>query len=230
MNADQWADFRNTLDSAFEQFLYQDEINALQCERLKLWLDTPEAKVYAQRLFSRCEVRISSRRLKLRLARLREIDRTNFELIQARFMPRGKRPPVKCFAGCRFIPEVKDTLLYNLEQVFHPYNVKLDWSDRDIRSVQLLDNIDRKIKAAHFCIFDNRATEGKPNVYVEVGMCYTIRKPFILFEYEPLATDIPSDFGFAFALRYKTYGQLFRDFYYRLPLFFKENIRTKRSP
>jgi len=229
MNRDQWADFRDSLDTAFEQFLYQDEINARECERMKLWLDTAEAEACAQRLYSRREVRIPSRRLQLRLARLREIDRTNFYHIEVRFKRRAKRRKVKCFVGYRFIPEVRETLLYNLKQVLHPYNVELDWSGRDIRSVQILDDIMRRIRRADFCVFDNRATEGKPNVYVEVGICYAIRKPFILFEYEPLSSDVPSDLGFAFAVRYTHYRQLFRDFYYRLPLIFRKNIHTKRS-
>jgi len=112
-------------------------------------------------------------------------------------------------------------------QLFEPYNVELDWSGRDIRSVQILDDIDRRIQNADFCIFDNRSTEGKPNVYIEIGMCYATRTPFIFFDYEPSAGSIPSDLGFALSLRYRNYRQLFRDFYYRLPVFFEKNLRGR---
>jgi hypothetical protein len=88
-----------------------------------------------------------------------------------------------------------------------------------------LEDIDRRIRTADFCIFDNRAAQGKPNVYIEAGMCYATRKPFILFDHEPSLSSVPSDLGFALALRYRTYRELFRDFYYRLPVFFQKNVR-----
>ncbi len=80
-------------------------------------------------------------------------------------------------------------------------------------------------------MFDNRATRGKPNVYIEAGMCIALEKPFILFEYEPPSRGpespgpIPSDLSYALALRYRNYKQLFRDFYFRLPIFFEKNLR-----
>jgi hypothetical protein len=60
---------------------------------------------------------------------------------------------------------------------------------------------------------------------IEAGMCYATRTRFILFDYEPPAGSIPSDLGFALALRYRNYRQLFRDLYYRLPVFFEKNLR-----
>ena len=98
-------------------------------------------------------------------------------------------------------------------------------------SVQILEDIVRKIKEADFCVFDNRATKGRPNVYIEAGMCIILRKPFVLFEYTPNSMDandpgpIPSDLSFALALRYRNYKQLFQDFYFRLPAFIEENVR-----
>ncbi len=153
-----------------------------------------------------------------------------FNHIEVFFVRPKKRPRRKCFVGHRFLPGVEDTLRWNLRQILEPYNVRLDWSGRDIRSVQILEDIVRRIKAADFCVFDNRATKGKPNVYVEAGMCFVLRKPFILFEYEPTSPDpndpgpLPSDLSFALAVRYKNYKELFRDFYFRLPIFFHKNI------
>ena len=123
------------------------------------------------------------------------------------------------------MPNIEKTLRWNLRQILEPYNVELEWSGRDIRSVQILDDIVRKIRAADFCLFDTRETEGKPNVYIEAGICYAIRKPFVLLEHKQSVGAVPSDLGFAFSPRYDNYRQLFRDFYYRLPLFFRENIR-----
>jgi hypothetical protein len=96
--------------------------------------------------------------------------------------------------------------------------------------VQILEDIIARVKRADFCVFDNRATSGRPNVYIEAGMCIVLRKPFILFEYEPRSSHfdkpgpIPSDLSYAMALRYRNYRQLFRDFYLRLPIFIGENL------
>ncbi len=49
------------------------------------------------------------------------------------------------------------------------------------------------------------------------------------FDFKPDRThpedpgEVPSDLGATLALRYRNYNQLFRDFYFRLPVFF-ENI------
>lgn len=85
-------------------------------------------------------------------------------------------------------------------------------------------------RTADFCVFDNRATRGKPNVYIEAGMCIALKKPFILFDHKPASRNpnapgpIPSDLAYALALPYRTYRQLFRDFYFRLPLFFQKHV------
>ena len=226
MNSKQLAFFKDFLDKFWESLLFQHVVKPQTCDRLKSWLDEPEAEQYAERLFSRRLVEIPAHHLKLRLITLREIDGCGFDHIEVLFVRKRKRPKSKCFVGHRFIRQIEETLRWNLIQVLEePYNVELDWSGRDIRSVQLLEDIGRKIRMADFCVFDNRSTEGKPNVYIEAGMCYAIRKPFIFFDYQQSAGSIPSDLGFALTLRYTSYRQLFRDFYYRLPVFFEKNIR-----
>ena len=227
MNSQQLTFFRDFLDKFWESLFLQHVINSQTCESLKLWLGRPESEECAEQLYSRRIVDVPAHHLKLRLKELRETDGTSFDHIEALFIRKAKRAKKKCFVGHRFIPQVEQTLRWNLSQVLEPYNVELDWSGRDIRSVQILDDIDRRIKAADFCIFDNRSTAGKPNVYIEIGMCYANRTPFIFFDYEPSAGSIPSDLGFALALRYKNYRQLFRDFYYRLPVFFEKNLRGR---
>ena len=99
----------------------------------------------------------------------------------------------------------------------------LDWSGQDPTSVQIFDDIVRRIKRADFCVFDTRATRGKPNVYIEAGIAYAVRTPFILFEHQRTArgfvSSLPSDLGHALSLRYSSYERLFREFYFSLPSF-----------
>jgi hypothetical protein len=227
MNSQQLTFFKDFLDKFWESLFLQHVINSQTCDRLKHWLEQPESKEYAKLLYSLRTAAVPAHDLKLRLKKLREMDGRSFDHIEALFVGKAKRLKTKCFVGHRFISQVEQTLRWNLSQVLEPYNVELDWSGRDIRSVQILDDIDRRIKAADFCIFDNRSTEGKPNVYIEIGMCYANRTPFIFFDYEPSAGSIPSDLGFALSLRYRNYRQLFRDFYYRLPVFFEKNLRGR---
>lgn len=169
--------------------------------------------------------------LRLQLIRLREMDGKEFDHIQVIFISEKERRKTKCFVGHRFSAQVSQTLRWNLRQILEPYKVELEWSGRDIRSVQILENIVKQIKTADFCVFDNRATKGKPNVYIEAGMCIALEKPFVLFEHKlgPQNPNdpgpIPSDLTYALALPYKNYKQLFRDFYFRLPLFFQKNVR-----
>ena len=98
-------------------------------------------------------------------------------------------------------------------------------------SVQILDDVVRKIKRADFCVFDNRGTRDRPNVYIEAGMCIVLRKPFILFEYKAGSSardehsPIPSDLSFALTLRYRNYQELFQEFYFRLPVFLVTSIK-----
>lgn len=114
--------------------------------------------------------------------------------------------------------------------MLEPYNIELDWSGQDPTSVQIFDDIVRHIKKADFCVFDTRATRGKPNVYIETGIAYAVGTPFILFDYCPTAAkkgsvaSLPSDLGHALSSKYSSYSKLFREFYFSLPSFVQRNF------
>ncbi len=230
MKPSQFAFFRDFFVHFSESAFLNGQIDSTVCQRLKSWCEKPEAREYARRLFSDRTVEVKEHRLRLQLKSLREIDGRNFHHIEVFYRTKKKRPKRICFVGHRFVPRVKAALRWNLRHILEPYNIELDWSGRNIRSVQILEDIIKRTKAADFCVFDNQGTKGKPNVYIEAGMCIVLRKPFILFEYEPVSggsgtpEPIPSDLGFALALRYRNYRQLFRDFYFRLPLFVQKNV------
>jgi len=182
----------------------------------------------AEQLFSSGEVALKDYPFHLRLKSLREINGRKFDYIEIIFTAKRRDPRRICFVGCRFVPKVTDTLLENLDQVLEPYNVELDYSGKDIRSRQIFDDIVKRIRRADFCIFDDRATQGHPNVYIEVGVAYSLKVPFILFEYARQGTSsVPSDLSHSLAIRYYTYQKLFPEFYASLPLFFKRSLKGR---
>ena len=210
-----------------ESLFLHDVIDSDQCHELQSFPNRPIGRLCATELFSRRKARLAEYPILLQLKRLREINGTPFEHIQIVFAK--KRSRRVCFVGHRFLPQVTNTLRWNLRQVLEPYNVQLDWSGKDIRSVQIFDDIVERIKRADFCIFDNRATAKRPNVYVEAGIAYAVGTPFILFDYVRQKTEsIPSDLSHSFAIRYMTYQSLFREFYARLPVFFIRNFGEHR--
>lgn len=231
MNSSHLTFFRKFLQGFFESVYVHGLIDSGTQNRLNHWCRTPEAKAYAQRLFHERTVDMPDYLLRLQLITLREMNGREFDHIQVIFISQEERRKTRCFVGHRFNPSISGTLRWNLRQILEPYNVELEWSGRDLRSVQILDDIVSQIRKADFCVFDNRATKGKPNVYIEAGMCIALKKPFILFEHKMHsrgASDpgpVPSDFTHALALPYADYKQLFRDFYFRLPLFFRNNLR-----
>jgi hypothetical protein len=234
MNPDELSFFRRFLKGFFDSAFVNSRISSADCHRLKSWATTAEAREYGRQLFRDRIIDIPQHRLRLQLKTLREMDGREFNHIEIHFIPDSEPSRTKCFVGHRFLRSINDTLRWNLRQVLEPYNVEIDWSGRDIRSVQILDNIFEKIKGADFCIFDNRATQGRPNVYIEVGMCFAVQKPFILFEHESVPSHrrsggIPSDLASALAIRYRDYRQLFREFYFQLPVFFEKNLTGKGS-
>jgi hypothetical protein len=231
MNRRQFAFFKGYIRDFAETLFMQNVIDENKRRRLASLCDSSTARSNAEELFSEKEVKVYGHQLVLRLKRLREMNGQEFDHIEVIFTGRKKRPKRRCFVGRRFVPRVEKTLRRNLRQVLEPYRIEVDWSGRDIRSVDIFPDIAKRIRAAHFCVFDNRATVGKANVYVEAGMAYMDGKPFIFFDYRPgkrkhdKPGPVPSDIAFVLSLRYRNYRELFRNFYFQLPVFFRKSIR-----
>jgi hypothetical protein len=90
---------------------------------------------------------------------------------------------LRAFVGHRFLPHITSPLRYKLASLLEPYQIGLSVADEDLMSGPVLDVIVRKLEEADFAIFDNRETGTKPNVYIELGIAYHMRKPFILFDH-----------------------------------------------
>jgi hypothetical protein len=221
---------RSYLLDLSESLFVRSVIDSTRCEQIRAFTTRAVCRTYARRLLAESSVRIPELNLKLQLKRLREIDARPFYHIEVLVNQRRRRRRRVCFVGHRFTPSVGRTLRWNLRQVLEPYNIVLDWSGQDPKSVQIFDDIVRRIRRADFCVFDTRATKGKPNVYIETGIAYAVGTPFILFDYVPSNSDsrdaasLPSDLGHALSLRYSTYEDLFRTFYFSLPVFAERNF------
>jgi len=229
MRAKEFRFFRSHLQQWAESLYLQHAIDWQNCQKLQAFAYTPEGKDCAVKLFSQGAADAPSYQLRLHLKQLREIGGGRFYHIEVLPTNPPERPQRVCFVGHRFTPGVENTLRWNLRLVLEPYNISLDWSGMDPRSVQILDDIVQRIGKADFCVFDNRATQGRPNVYIEAGIAYALKRPFLLFEHTPRFVRrrpvIPTDLAHALAFRYRSYKELFRKLYFTLQYSSKETFR-----
>ena len=110
----------------------------------------------------------------------------------------------------------------NLRYVLEPSGIELVWSGMDMVAVSFFDDVVEKIRSCDFCIFDNRLTARKPNVYIEVGIAYVLGKPFILANYKGNSARIPSDLTHILNIDYAGYKDLCKTLYFNLPLFLRD--------
>lgn len=149
----------------------------------------------------------------------------NFNLFELQFS-RAKHPPkLACFVGYRYHPRVSDCLITNLRYVLETANVNLVSPEKDMAAVGFFDDVVNSIQKCDFCIFDNRLTAGRPNVYIEAGIAYVLDKPFIFANHQASRLQIPSDLKHIRTVDYIDYQDLTRKLLFNLPLF----LRVVRS-
>jgi hypothetical protein len=107
--------------------------------------------------------------------------------------------------------------------VLEPSNIRLVWSDMDMSGVGFFAKTIREIRRADFCIFDNREADVRPNVYIEVGIAYVLKKPFIIADYKANRLEVPSDLQHINRVQYRDYEDLCRQIYFRLPVFLRDH-------
>lgn len=146
-----------------------------------------------------------------------------FTLFEFRFSgtPRSRR--LRCFVGHRFLPRINNSLRLDLRIVLEPSNVRPVWTDMDMSGVGFFAKTIREIRRADFCIFDNREADTRPNVYIEVGIAYVLKKPFIIADFGGNRLEVPSDLQHINRIQYRDYEDLSRQIYFRLPLFLRDN-------
>jgi hypothetical protein len=219
--------FRDFVSDLAEALFLQHVIDSSDCEVLRSFANSDAGKACAKALVLNGKLVLPHHPLTIGLKRLKELDGTWFWHLEVVPVQSSRRTRRICFLGHRFVPNVESRLRWNLAQVLEPYNVEVDWCGKDMRSVQILGDVTDRIAKAEFCIFDTRATAGKPNVHVEIGIAHALRRPFIIFDYVKRAdqkSSMPSDLAHALTIRYTTYNELFRKFYFSLPLFFQRHL------
>jgi hypothetical protein len=121
--------------------------------------------------------------------------------------------------------------------VLRPYGIKPVYSDSDMPNGPVFETILERIRAADFSIFDDRETEVRPNVLIELGAAIGMRKPYFYFNYgkkrtvkinnrhEPITTA--SDLSGMLYLPYTSYRGLVVEFARRLPGFLLDRSLAK---
>lgn len=134
---------------------------------------------------------------------------------------RGKKTRrSECFVGCRF-GSFREELTRVLEPILSYYGYKIIFGDTGFRSGQIFDTILDALSYVDFALFDNRGTETKPNVYMEVGAAYANEVPHLLLEYKK--SQLPSNLTGLQSIRYSNYRELARTLSLGLPSFFESH-------
>ncbi len=92
--------------------------------------------------------------------------------------------PLPAFVGHRFTPGVTNNLRHNLPLLCRPYGISLWYSDSDMPNGSIFETIVARIHQSDFCVFDDRETEVRPNVLIELGVAIGIGKPYFYLNYQ----------------------------------------------
>lgn len=154
---------------------------------------------------------------------------STFNLFEMQWSRTEHPTKLVCFVGYRYHPAISDSLIMNLRYVLEPSNVELVRSEKDMAAVGFFDDIVDKIQKCDFCIFDNRLTERKPNVYIEAGIAYILDKPFIFANHRASKLQIPSDLRHIRSIDYRSYEDLTRKLHFNLSVFLRD-VRSRKPP
>jgi len=131
--------------------------------------------------------------------------------------------------GHRFTASVTDSFRHNLQLVFQSAGITPKYADTDMPNGPLFGHILRHIRECDFCVFDDRETEVRPNVFIELGAAIALGRPHFYFSFQKKREVVigrkrecivaPSDLDGMLCVRYASYEELFREFAMRLPGF-----------
>lgn len=95
-----------------------------------------------------------------------------------------------------------------------------------------------RIKTCDFCIFDDRETEVRPNVFIELGAAIALGRPYFYFNFQNKRTvpigrrnervSTPSDLAEMLCVPYQQYEDLFLEFAMRLSGFLIDRGLARR--
>ena len=204
-----------------------NQYNEIAERKLRRLRDPAYAPGFARTLLAGERARLGGH--EFRIADLRELNGREFPTVLAVNKRIRCSRNLRVFVGHRFTPAVTKNLRHNLQLVLRPYGIKTVYSDSDMPNGPVFDTILGRIRTADFSIFDDRETEVRPNVLIELGAAIGMRKPYFYFNYgnkrtvkikdqhEPITTA--SDLAGMLYLPYTSYRGLFVEFARRLPGF-----------
>lgn len=136
------------------------------------------------------------------------------------------------FVGHRFVDDVTKNVRHNLQRAVQPYGLRLVYSDTDMPNGPVFQTILERIKTSEFCVFDDRETEVRPNVFIELGAAIALGRPYFYFSFlrkrrvkvkgMEQKVEIPSDLDGMLRMPYENYEDLFTEFAIRLPAFLQD--------
>ena len=150
-----------------------------------------------------------------------------------------RKRKLRVFLGHRFIPTVTNNLRHNLLLILKQYGVLPWYSDTDMPNTPVFETILTRIKKSDFCIFDDRETETRPNVFIELGAAIAFGHSYFHLSFNKKRTvkigrrreeiEVPSDFAGLLRLNYSNYEDLFLQFAIKLPAFLKDRGLARSS-
>lgn len=225
---------RAFLEEAYEKqfvhgFLSTDQYHNLCADLQK----NPKLAAIGSKLFEKSPEPVQAGNYgRLRLIHLRELGGRTFPFVQGLTQQGSRRRERKltCFLGHRFLRDIESSLRFNLVHLFEPNAITLRWAGDDLGAGDVFGKILKGIRSADLCLFDNLATSNKPNVYIEIGIAYALRKPMLFCEYigthagAPFETAaVPSDLQGLLRIQYTSYQELCKTLYFGLPSFLKHH-------
>jgi len=217
-------DVRGQVEAWIDHLNQYGDVAERDLRRLR---DGAYARAFARTLLDGSRARLGGH--EFWMANLREVNGRELPTVMAANRRIRRLRALRVFVGHRFTPAVTTNLRHNLQIVFRPYGIKPVYSDSDMPNGPVFQTILERIHAADFSIFDDRETEVRPNVLIELGAAIGMKRPYFYFNFgnkrtvrinnrqEPITTA--SDLAGMLYLPYISYRDLFVEFARRLPGF-----------
>lgn len=168
--------------------------------------------------------------LQFKLLTLRHYHKGDFDMtlivpkLKTKKKWKGKR--LQCFVGHRDSQKMRRSFQFDLATILREFRITPKFQDVNYLTDVIFNSVVKEIKRSDLCIFDNRDTLNKPNVYIEIGIAKAFGKPVVFFEKVAKSgeqlTGFPSDFSGLSTFRYKSYKKLFFEFGLQLPVLMRD--------
>ena len=217
-------EIRGEVEAWIDHLNQYNDITERDLRRLR---DEPYARAFAQTLLEGRSARLAGH--EFWVANLCEVNGREYPIVMATNRQIRRLRTLRVFVGHRFTASVTRNLRHSLQIVFRPYGITPVYSDSDMPNGSVFETILERIRTADFSIFDDRETEVRPNVLIELGAAIGMGRPYSYFNYgdkrtvrinkrqEPITTA--TDLAGMLHLPYTSYRGLFVEFARRLPGF-----------